>query len=802
MPANAACTGIARRGPRLAAVLVIALLGNGPAVAQVVNGGFEDGDLNGWTTSGTGVVEVLQGANFAPNIPQPEGTYYCLLSTGPGNQGGGGTDIDGNGVNEYDVVRLSQTFTTPVDDDVITFRWGFLTREADQPAQYDDIFHVSVDGAIVLFGSTNKPGGISTYPDSPPYDGLNYTVTSTGPTDGSWFWDTPSDGFTGFATFSVLIPTAGTHTITFLVADQGDAVYDSGLLVDEVILNSSLNVFQITNTSGAQIEAKAGGFVWTPAESRSVAISDNGLVTAMVSTGDLSAGNPNAEHQVFVFEGGLSTRITAMSGGDATRPSLSADGRYVAYSATDNPTPSPAIPNNDDLNQEIFIFDRQTATTVQITDTTDPGCANTLPSIGGPASDRVAFETDCSDFPGLGGDTTVAVWNGSSFVLPAIVTGCTSRSPALSADGGTVVMISDCDHTGGNTDGNWEVFRWSLTTAQITQITDSAAAAGSANDSVDVTADGTTMVFVSNADYDPAIDNSDGNLEVFVATGGAITQLTDTPYDPTLGIGDLHIAARITDDGRFVTWERLSIAFDPTTPPFFIQSFSISGYDRVQGAETTLVGGDVHLPDIGADYVSNPAEPRAVIAFESAQELVPLSNPDNNLEIFTTRLIAPTGGAQSFCSTLTPPLAIPDRDNTGVDDTITVPDIGVVDDVDVAVRIDHTFVGDLVVRLSHAGVNNQRIIQRTRSGPGGGAGTCAGDDVDAVLDDEGVRSVDFECNAVPPAIASPPNLIPDNDGLGGFDGTPSAGAWTLNVRDRRANNLGTLNEWCVIITPQ
>ena len=784
----------------VAAVLVV---GSTSAAAQVVNGDFETGDLSGWTPSGTSVVEVLQATNFSPDIPQPEGTYYCLLSTGPDNQGGGGSDLDGNGTDEFDIARLRQTFTTPVDDDVITFRWGFLSREADQPAQYDDIFHVTLDGVVMLFGSTNKPGGISTYPDTPPYDGLNYNVSSPGPTDGSWYWDTVSDGFTGFSTFSIVIPTAGAHTIEFVVADQGDAVFDSGLLIDEVILNSSLNVFQLTSTIGSNLESKSGGLVWTASESTSAAISDNGLVTAFVSTGDYGTGNPNVEHQVFVREGTGMTRLTSMTDGAATRPSLSADGRFVAFSATDNPHPAPAVPNNDDLNQEIFIADRQAGLTIQITATTVAGCGNSNPSLGGSLSERVAFQSDCSDLSGAGGDTTVVVWAGAAFRTLPPVAGCISRSPEISADGRWVAFISNCDHTGGNPDANWEVFLWDLLTPSITQVTDSAGAAGHGNDSVDLTGDGSVLTFVSNADYDPGVDNSDENFEVFLTTGGTITQLTDTAFDAILGIGDLHLVARITDDGRFVAWERLSLAFDPTTPPFFTQSFTISAYDRLLFSGNTLVGGEVHLPDIGVDYASHPTEPRAVVTFQSDQELVPLSNPDTNLEIFTSRLIVDTGGGgQTFCSTLNPPLAIPDRNNTGVSDTITIPDIGVVGDVDIDLRIDHTFVGDLVVRLSHDGVNDRRIIQRTRSGPSGGNGTCSGDDVDAVLDDEGARSVDFECNAVPPAILSPPNLIPDSDDLSDFDGTASAGSWTINVRDRRNNNIGTLNEWCVIITPQ
>ena len=94
---------------------------------KIVNAGFENGDLSGWTVGSTnGTVEALQAANFIPSISPTKGSWFVLLSshswendmdglegsertaadtTGFGN---GGTDLDGNGVDDYDIASLQQ----------------------------------------------------------------------------------------------------------------------------------------------------------------------------------------------------------------------------------------------------------------------------------------------------------------------------------------------------------------------------------------------------------------------------------------------------------------------------------------------------------------------------------------------------------------------------------------------------------------------------------------------------------------------------------------------------------------------
>ena len=71
-----------------AALVIVCSLLPAPLLAQVTNGSFEDSPnhLNGWTVGPSARVEALQASNFGPNsLPVPDGSWYALLSTGPGD---------------------------------------------------------------------------------------------------------------------------------------------------------------------------------------------------------------------------------------------------------------------------------------------------------------------------------------------------------------------------------------------------------------------------------------------------------------------------------------------------------------------------------------------------------------------------------------------------------------------------------------------------------------------------------------------------------------------------------------------
>lgn len=155
-----------------------------------------------------------------------------------------------------------------------------------------------------------------------------------------------------------------------------------------------------------------------------------------------------------------------------------------------------------------------------------------------------------------------------------------------------------------------------------------------------------------------------------------------------------------------------------------------------------------------------------------------------------------------------PDLAIPDCNGTTpvpapVSDVRVVNDPGTFIDLDVDIQITHTWVGDLVVDLSHNdGMTTvtQRLIQRVGDGGANDANplcntplaTVFGSstaDIDVILDDEDANSVElgpFPLNG---------RYRPSPGVLSAFDGRSKSGTWTLTVQDGFPGDTGTLNGW-------
>ena len=106
------------------------------------------------------------------------------------------------------------------------------------------------------------------------------------------------------------------------------------------------------------------------------------------------------------------------------------------------------------------------------------------------------------------------------------------------------------------------------------------------------------------------------------------------------------------------------------------------------------------------------------------------------------------------------------------------------------VEIQHTWVGDVVVSLTH--VSRSAILIDRPGVPERGAG-CGADDISTVLDDEALTPVENECGENP---AIDGDHTPNNP-LSVFDGDNAAGIWRLNVSDRFPGDNGALSGWCL-----
>jgi subtilisin-like proprotein convertase family protein len=132
-------------------------------------------------------------------------------------------------------------------------------------------------------------------------------------------------------------------------------------------------------------------------------------------------------------------------------------------------------------------------------------------------------------------------------------------------------------------------------------------------------------------------------------------------------------------------------------------------------------------------------------------------------------------------------VAIPDLGTAEV--PLFIPDAGAVNDINVRVRLNHTFDGDLV--LSLIGPDGTEVVLSNRRGAGGdnfgsGANSCAG--APTVFDDSAAATI---------AAGTAPfsgSFRPDFP-LSGFNGKPTAGIWKLRATDQAGADVGTI--FCV-----
>ncbi|MCW5521151.1 proprotein convertase P-domain-containing protein, partial [Aureitalea sp. L0-47] len=131
---------------------------------------------------------------------------------------------------------------------------------------------------------------------------------------------------------------------------------------------------------------------------------------------------------------------------------------------------------------------------------------------------------------------------------------------------------------------------------------------------------------------------------------------------------------------------------------------------------------------------------------------------------------------------------IPDNDPAGVSTTITVPESGTLQDMNVDLDIEHTWVGDLIVTLeSPAGTSITLIDRMGYTGTGFG---CSNNDLLVTLDDEATLPIEDECTGSPITGSFTPN-----EALSAFDGEDVNGDWILTVSDNAGGDTGMLNAW-------
>ena len=303
-----------------------------------------------------------------------------------------------------------------------------------------------------------------------------------------------------------------------------------GALPDSAGLTTRVSV----QTGGAQATAEG------PAGAGQPAVSENGFVVAFVSDAtNLVPGDTNGVADVFVSQSGVIKRVSlgaefAQANGPSSAPTLSGDGRFVAFtSAADN-----LVPGDSNAALDVFVYDRQLSTVARVSVAGD-GAQGDADS-GAPSVDRtgsiVAFTSEATNL--VAGDA-----NGHSDVFvrrigvdPATTTLASaaadgsgpgdgaSDEPSLSRDGSVVAFASEAANlVAGDANDHKDVFRRALADGSATELVSlrngSSTVAGNGDSfSPSVSVDGAQIAFASRATNLPGSSDDNDASDIFLRT--------------------------------------------------------------------------------------------------------------------------------------------------------------------------------------------------------------------------------------------------------------------------------------------
>lgn len=267
-----------------------------------------------------------------------------------------------------------------------------------------------------------------------------------------------------------------------------------------------------------------------------------------------SGNNSDGNIEIFLWRGDtpstpfyqVTTSPGTILGGLNIAPSINAAGDRIAFFSDRNLSTT-----NEDGTFEIFVASIGGTGAITLTQVTDAQrTSSILPSISANGR-RVAYIADESGGPEvyvaeLNADGTV---NGITRVtnLP----GATTDQPVISGNGQVIAFISNANLNNGNPDGNGEIFVARNTGGNnwtVQQITFTGAAAF--NSDADLNNNGTALAFISTGEFNPTTpSNPEGNAELFLAQLGnptTITQITEstevTNERPTISNDNSRIA--------------------------------------------------------------------------------------------------------------------------------------------------------------------------------------------------------------------------------------------------------------------
>jgi hypothetical protein len=186
--------------------------------ATLLNKDYELGTIEGWTKSGDGRVISRLGT-----VNPSQGSFMGIISTGLGYTTSSGS--------------ISQCFTVQNNQSSMKLKWNFLSEEFLEfiHSQYQDYFKIilkkqdgsevtllskNIDGIAAQFGAdTNQIGQLIKVSPDIVFDEGGVYMTG---------WQDSSFDLTPYRNQVI--------TVIFIAGDVGDSIYDTAILLDDIII--------------------------------------------------------------------------------------------------------------------------------------------------------------------------------------------------------------------------------------------------------------------------------------------------------------------------------------------------------------------------------------------------------------------------------------------------------------------------------------------------------------------------------------------------------------------------------------
>lgn len=272
---------------------------------------------------------------------------------------------------------------------------------------------------------------------------------------------------------------------------------------------SQIALFDVAGASLLQITNVVSGSVFYPE------INSDGTLISFISTADIVAGeNTDGNPELFLYDRTADTfsQVTHTPAGGTELSSLNATGSLVAFQSTADVVAG----GNADGSTEVFLHDVVTATTTQITSFGSGG--SYYPALSADGA-WITFHSDRDLVPGSNLDASIEIFlyniAGGTFTQVTDLTGPESYSPSINSDGTKIAFVSFNNPVGSNPDFNNELFVFDVSTAEITQVTETVGPGYLYMMVVSISGDGETVAFHSYSDVTGG--NQDGNAEIYLA---------------------------------------------------------------------------------------------------------------------------------------------------------------------------------------------------------------------------------------------------------------------------------------------